>query len=57
MFVLSFLGNFIKEFIWQILILPVGLILIVIASKIEDRIRAYIKKRKQKNENHSDSIR
>ena len=57
MFVLSFLGNFIKEFLWQILILPVGLILIVIASKIEDRIRAYIKKRKQKNENHSDSIR
>lgn len=57
MFVLSFLGNFIKEFLWQILILPVGLILIVIASKIEDRIRAYIKKRKQKNENHSDRIR
>ena len=57
MFVLSFLGNFIKEFLWQILILPAGLILIVIASKIEDRIRAYIKKRKQKNENHSDSIR
>ena len=57
MFVLSFLGNFIKEFLWQILILPVGLTLIVIASKIEDRIRAYIKKRKQKNENHSDSIR
>ena len=57
MFVLSFLGNFIKEFLWQILILPVGLTLIVIASKIEDRIRAYIKKRKQKNENRSDSIR
>lgn len=57
MFVLSFLGNFIKEFLWQILILPAGLILIVIAIKIEDRIRAYIKKRKQKNENHSDSIR
>ena len=57
MFVLSFLGNVIKEFFWQILILPAGLILIVIASKIEDRIRAYINKRKKKNENHTNSIR